>query len=238
MKTRFGVVAVAVMLVAFQVFAEGDPNAGPGGPRGTRGDRGNRVWTGPASAQGVVGYGAPSKLDMLADGDSWVYTGQLPRAYKMLNLTDEQTKAIEALMTEAKNTWQEAQKKAQEDFRATRDHTVFQNMQAKVEELKKTYQTRIGDVLTQEQKDLLAKLQAILKERQDKINELYQEVNTKVQELRKAFDEKLAEVLTPEQLKQLDDLMKPMAPKTDATNPAPTGATGGTAPPAGGDVAF
>ena len=242
MRTRISVLAVALMLVAFQVFAEGDPNgAGPGGPggqRGNRGDRGNKVWTGTAGGQSAVGYGVtPSKLDMLADGDSWIYTGQVPRVYKLLSLTEEQDKAITALMTEAKNTWQEAQKKAQEDFRATRDHTVFQNMQGKVEEIKKTYQTRIGDVLTQEQKDLLAKLQAILKERQDKINELYQDVNTKVQELRATFDEKLAGILTPEQLKMLDDLMKPVAPKTEQGNP---GVKGPIAPPApaGGDVAF
>jgi hypothetical protein len=240
MRTRISVVAVALMLVAFQVFAEGDPNgAGPGGqggPRGNRGNRGDKVWSGTAGGMNV-GYGqTASKLDMLGDSDSWIYTGQLPRSYKMLNLTDEQTKAVEALMTEAKNAWQDMQKKTQEEFRTTRDHTVFQNMQGKIDELKKIYQTRIGDVLTQDQKDLLAKLQGILKERQDKINELYQEVNTKVQELRVTFDEKLAGILTPEQLKQLDDLIKPPVQKTEQGNPAPTN------PPTdankGGDVAF
>ena len=236
MRTRLGVVAVALMLVAFQVFAEGDPNGGgPGGQRGNRG-KGDRVWSGTAGGQSI-GYGDnASKLDMLSDSDSWIYTGQVPRSYKLLNLTDEQTKAVQALMTEARNAWQDLQKKTQEEFRTTRDHTVFQNMQGKMEDLKKTYQIRIGDVLTLEQKDLLAKLQAILKERQDKINELYQEVNTKVQELRKNYDDKLGGILTPEQLKQLDDLIKPPVPKAEQGNPAPTAPS--TDANKGGDVAF
>ena len=235
MKTRTCVLALVLMFVAAQAFSEGDPNtAGPGGPRGKRGDRGG--WNGPGGAQGIA-YGAnPSKLDMLADVDSWIYTGQVPRVYKILNLTEEQSKAIEALMAEAKNAWQEMQKKAQETFRETKDPAAFKDVQTKMEELKKTYQTRIGDVLTQEQKDLLAKIQAVIKERQDQINAIYQEANTKVQELRAAFDEKLAGVLTPEQLKLLDELMKPQIQKMEQNNPRPqgSGATTGN----GVDVAF
>jgi hypothetical protein len=228
------VLALALMFVAVEAFSEGDPNTGgPAGPKGKRGDRGG--WIGTAGGQSVA-YANPSKLDMLADVDSWIYTGQVPRVYKILNMTEEQNKAVEALMAEAKNAWQEMQKKAQETFRQTKDPAAFKDMQTQMEELKKTYQTRIGDVLTQEQKDLLAKIQAVIKERQDQINAIYQEANTKVQELRAAFDEKLAGVLTPEQLKLLDELMKPQIQKTEQNNPRPQGP--GAAPGNGVDVAF
>ncbi|MBN1807644.1 MAG: hypothetical protein JW909_01150 [Planctomycetes bacterium] len=206
----------AVLVLASQLFAQ---NGGGNVVRKSIGTDG--------SAEGV--YRA-TKLDRIASGSHWIYSGRTPVKYKMLNLTDEQSQAIDALVVEARDKIRELGEETRKLYQQTKDANVYKERAQKQQELQQTYETRILDVLTDDQKALLAKIEKLIEEQRSKIQEMYQELNKQMQKLREDYDKQLDGLLTPEQRKALDELLNPKpvvnpqgGPGTPVSNPPATG---------------
>ena len=197
----------ALLLFAAQAFTgEGDPNVGPGG------------------ATGNDGVYRPGKIDRLAQGGNyWLYSGRVPMKYKLLNLTDEQDAAIEAVAKEAREAFMDMQKETRRIYKETRDASVYREQHKKTEELRLLYETRIKDLLTDEQKKLLEKIDELIAERQKEQQKIYQEMQEKIQKMREKFDAKLDEMLTPDQRAKLDELLAPATPTMHHRQGGPLG---------------
>ncbi|HHN47061.1 MAG TPA: hypothetical protein ENN09_06425 [Planctomycetes bacterium] len=205
-------VAATLVLAAGAVLAaqeEGRRGERPGRGAGVRDARGG----GPESNDGAK-Y-TPSALDRLTAGGgaNWVYMGRTPDRLKLLNLTTEQAAAIEQLCKEARDKVMEFNRESQQLFRQRdRDPNVFQERREKLNEITSNYETKINDLLTDEQKEMLVKIDELIKAQQDEIRKMYEEMNKKVAEVKSQYDKKLVEMLTPEQKALLEQLMTPAVP--------------------------
>ena len=160
------------------------------------------------------------RIDARQTSWSWLYSGKAPLKYKLLDLTNEQHAAVEEITLEAKDAWRELQRGTMRSYKENKDRSVFKQQRERMRELRETYQTRMTDVLTEEQRDALKKIEELSAERQAKIAEIYKETQAKVKELRASYDEKLLGLLTPEQKKCLKDLLNPSRPpKRRQTDP-------------------
>ncbi len=157
-------------------------------------------------------YSGGSAIDKLSSQRSyWIYSGQLPARFEIVDLTDEQLAATKSIMKEARAARQTMQQETYKAYRETKDRSVWQTQQKKMVEMTKTYQVRLEDILTEEQKALLAKIDVISTKKREgdaKINEVMLLARTQNADNAQASLEK---ILTPEQKKKLDELMKPRA---------------------------
>jgi len=216
MFRKIAVFAVTVM-IAGSLLAEGNENPG-GGKRISigQGAAPQRIVTSDANGEGAY-RGTLDRLNTNTSG--WVYSGRLPEVYKLAGLTDEQRTSMEALCKEARDKMMQMNKEVA--YRTNHDPKFWQEQSAKIQALMKEYEEKIQDILTDEQKATLKKIQDLIKEQQDKSNEIYQEAHKKVMEMKKQYEVKLGEELTPEQKKALDELMNPKP-----VPPAPVGGQG------------
>jgi len=138
--------------------------------------------------------------------------GRIPLVYQMMDLTGEQTKAIQDLCSAAKNERsaltknrrKQVQGKTREDYRA-----AYMERKAKEDAIIAKYEERIAELLTPEQRALWKKIKKIADDRaaaDKKDADAFRIAREKTREL---YEGKLNAILTPEQIEKIEKAAKP-----------------------------
>jgi hypothetical protein len=158
--------------------------------------------------------GQMSPLHMLGSigNTSWIYSGRVPHAYRVLGLTEEQTAAVEELCTAARQEQREMSKtlyanrtpgQRMDPEQMRERHRKFNEMR---EELADRFGKRLRDVLTEEQRQTLAKIEEVIEGWREEDEKIRQVMALALQKNRENHEEELEELLTEEQLEALQEL--------------------------------
>jgi Spy/CpxP family protein refolding chaperone len=157
--------------------------------------------------------GTASLLSSAQTGSRLLYGG-VPQVYKVLGLTDEQTKAIEAVCKEAQTEYRQTMSEGHEKASADDYKKIAIARAEKQAELAKKYELRIADVLTAEQKAQLSKIKALAEQKSAEDKKIAETATAAYKEVLETYKKKLYAILPPEQAKKIEDEDK--APKDNA----------------------
>lgn len=131
--------------------------------------------------------------------------GGAPSAYGTLGLTDEQSKAIEAIWKEAQAEYRQARgpfsQRGMSAEEAKKAHAARQEKQA---EITKKHEARIADVLTPEQKALLGKITDLAEQKSAEDKKIAEKAAAESKQVLEAYQKKLYAVLPAEQAKKIE----------------------------------
>jgi hypothetical protein len=177
----------------------------------------------PWNMQGGGPQGSPLRSLLMSAGNEREITyGSVPFAYRVLNLTDEQTKALEAICKEAR-TENTALYKARPDMSGMSQadaKSFYDETQKKREALAQTYAARANEVLTAEQREEIKKIRELGVQKAAEDKAAQEALKNQMQKIQETYEKKLDAILTPEQKKKLEELAKP-TPPTMSVKPPP-----------------
>jgi len=193
------------------------------------------------------GFGGQGLLDQLTRRNTyWIYTGKLSPVYEILDLTDEQRAAMEKIAAEARDAHRKQQQETYKIFRENRDRNIWREMQEKTAELVKKYEARINELLTDEQREILKKLNELAEKKKETDAKIREVAGLAYAQNKANHEEKLKELLTEEQLEKLEKATKAAmtaprrgrrgGPKRDRGGPQPPADGPGEAPQGGEEM--
>jgi Spy/CpxP family protein refolding chaperone len=153
--------------------------------------------------------GTASLLSSAQDVLRSAYVDGVPHAYAVLGLTDEQTKAIEALSKEARAENNETYKIGMPNPGQTRTSEDLAKRYAERKEkqaaISAKYDLRMADVLTAEQKTQLSKIKALAEQKSAEDKKIAETATAAYKEVLETYQKKLYVILPPEQAKKISD---------------------------------
>lgn len=161
-----------------------------------------------SSTAGVNAQQTTPLRQLMWSNDRQILSGMVPNVYKALNLTDEQLKTIEGICREAKDAGAALWKSLREEGHGRGSPQAYQEITKKQEELAQKFVTRMNDVLTAEQRELLKKIQDVLTEKAAADKKIQEEFAAQSRKLLETYEKKLDEMLTPEQKTRLAEALK------------------------------
>jgi len=193
------------------------------------------------------GFGGQGLLDQLTYRNTfWIYTGKLSPVYEILDLTDEQRAAMEKIAAEARDAYRKQQQETYKLFRENRDRNIWREMQQKTTELTKKYEARMNELLTDEQREILKKLNELAEKKKETDAKIREVAGLAYAQNKANHEEKLKKLLTEEQLEKLEKAAKaPVTPawrgrrggpKRDRVGPQPPADGPGEAPQGGEEM--
>lgn len=153
-----------------------------------------------------AGRGIQILLSSVGLGRDMLY-GRVPPIYRILNLTPEQTKAVEGVCIEARNDRSRLLKGLQGTGRPM-DRDLFRKLaedrQKKEDEIVSRHEARIAGLLTPPQKALLEKIESVSEQKIQEEKKLANDFRLAREKMIDKYEKEMAAVLTPEQIKKLD----------------------------------
>ena len=163
---------------------------------------------GPGGAKYAYWGGGKSIVDLLTPGGYTVWMGKLDPVYEMLELTDEQKAAMEKLAAELRDEVRKLQQETHKLFVEKRDYAAWTKQQEKIKELTATYDARMKELLTDEQRELVKKIQEIAEKKREMDAKIREVMNLAFTKNREDHEAALKKALTPEQMKRLEEATK------------------------------
>jgi hypothetical protein len=200
-----------VLVAAAGAAGEAEPNGDRGRGHGMRVSLGRRDGLVVMNGDGD-GMSPLRMIGPVSNSASWVYSGRVPTVYRILGLTDEQSAALEKLCSAVRQEYRDMSKQLYakgspgqrpnpEQMRER--HRKFGEMR---EELATRYTTRMHDVLTEEQRTLLAKIEDIGRRYHEEEKRIRDIMALATQQNRENHEDELVKALSEEQLAELKKL--------------------------------
>lgn len=169
--------------------------------------------------------GTVALLSSAQDSLKSLSVGGVPQAYAVLGLTDEQTKAIEAICKEGRAEYSETYKSMAMHGQMSSDdyQKKIAERREKQAAISAKYDLRMGEILTAEQKAQLSKIKALAEQKSAEDKKIAETAAMASKEALEMYKKKLYAILPPEQAKKIEE--QDQAPRQNADVIAPKPAT-------------